>query len=130
MMKSLKTYIVVFLIAAVGASAVFCCCIEKLAQAHAVKRSAAASCCHGDKASDEKDAKPCTCSFKKFGIAEIEAVGAATVVFLAHGSALDAVLVGVDPLFQVARLSTAYGGAPPGSRHALPFYLQYHTLLL
>lgn len=130
MMKSLKIYIVAFLIAAVGASAVFCCCIEKLVKAHAVKRSAAASCCHGDKASDEKAAAPCACTFKKFGIAETEAVGAATVAFLPHGGAVDAVFVSVDQLFQVALTRTAYGGAPLGSRYSVPLYLQHRSLLL
>ncbi len=129
MMKLYKNYIVVFLVAAVGASAIFCCCIERMAQVHAQSRVLVKSCCHDDKASGQVPAKPCPCSFKKFGIAETDAISV-VADHLAHVVQVDGGGADLGSADQLALLNTAYGGAPPGSRYSVPLYLQHRSLRL
>jgi|GEM_PF-4791240 len=130
MKKFFKPFIMAFLVVAVGASAVFCCCIEKLAQAQTHQNVVARACCHGDRAADHKNAKPCHCALTKFGIAEVEQGAFTMAAGISHAFHAPAVAMVGRSLFQAAVLRVAYGGAPPGRLSSVPLYLQQHSLRL
>ena len=130
MKRFLKPLIALVVVAAVAVSAVFCCCIEKLAQTYSLSSPATHDCCQDDRSTPQKDTKPCSCSLTKAATAEGGQVSAVAASSLSNALWLHAAVVEPEQPFQIALLRTAYGGDSPGQTHSFPLYLRYRAIRL
>lgn len=127
MSKVLKPLTAVFVIAAIVASAIFCCCAGILDQAHSLKNTATSGCCDSDKSSHQNDSQTCNCSLTKFITADAQ-LSAVVAPSLSNAFYPHEVILAFQQTVRIASLRTDYGGAPPGPLYSVPLFLQYRSI--
>jgi hypothetical protein len=128
MNKMLKPFAAVIVIAAVVASSIFCCCLGKLAHAASLKNTTAQACCHGDKASDHKDTKPCNCGSMNSAPADVVQLSATIAPVFADSFYSHMAVIVFQQTVRIASSRTDYGGASPGQYSSVPLFLQYRSI--
>jgi hypothetical protein len=128
MRKLVKPIVSAILVTAVVASSLFCCCVGKLAHAASLKNTTAQACCHGDKASDHKDTKPCNCGAMNSAPADVVQLSAIIAPVHVDSFYSHVAVIAFQQTVRIASLRTDYGGASPGQSSSVPLFLQYRSI--